>query len=173
MNSTILLEQKLFFSIFAKKFPPLTPPPSPSWFDGLIHLDSLQRFCMEDYRAPGPAIIFIICRTMQNLCKLADRALRLPFCPIVCLSVILSLTSVCQNLLVYLFDCFSVCLCASCSDCMAVCLFVFCLSVFYPLVCPSAFFPLTKLSVCLSLQVICSAPCISRRRLPTFREKTF
>jgi hypothetical protein len=29
MNSTILLEQKLFFSIFAKKIPPLTHPPPP------------------------------------------------------------------------------------------------------------------------------------------------
>jgi hypothetical protein len=86
MDSTILLEQKLFFYFLRKFSSPLTPPPHPSWFDGLIHLDSLQRFCMEDYRAPGPAIIFIICRTMQNLCKLADRAPPSAFLPD-CLSV--------------------------------------------------------------------------------------
>ncbi len=121
--------------------PPLPPPPSPSWVDGLIHLDSLQRFCMEDYRAPGPAIIFIICRTMQNLCKLADRALRLPFCPIVCLS---SIFDVCL-LGICLFICLTVFLsvfATYCTDCMASCLFVFCLSVFHPFVWLSAFFRL-------------------------------
>ncbi len=147
MNSPFYFVE-LFFLFLWKYLPlPLPPPPSPSWVDGLKHLDSLQRFCMEDYRAPGPAIIFIICRTMQNLCKLADRALRLPFCPIVCMSVYLwrLFFGICLfiflTVLLFVFA-------TSCTDCMASCLFVFCLS---------AFFPLTKLSVCLSFQVIALA----------------
>jgi hypothetical protein len=150
MNSTILLEQKFFFlSIFAKKSPPLTHPPLPSWFDGLIHLDSLQRFCMEDYRAPGPAIIFIICRTMQNLCKLADRALRLPFCPIVCLSVCHSIFDVCF-LGICLFTCFTVFLSVMATDLLlSVFSYTDCL-FFFKLFRLSAFLNLQKLSVCLS-----------------------
>ncbi len=109
---------------------------------------------MEDYRAPGPAIIFIICRTVQNLCKLADRALRLPFCPIVCLSVILSLTSVFRNLLVYLFDCFLSVLATSCTDCMSFRILSVCFSIRL-IVCLLVL--LTKLPVCLSLQVIALA----------------